>query len=520
MAIIGNRYSTVGVYRTGDGGDSWELMATSEIVSYQGWYAKGLLIKADDPTRIIAGGVSLFKSSNSGDSFSGFGSVHSDIHDIIANPLDLNKIYVITDGGLYRCNTFAGNNWYACTNGYVTTQFYIGSVSAQNAALALGGLQDNGTVQYSGSQDWEDVLGGDGCWNLISPANDDVQFACYQYLNITKSSNGGNFFNTVYSSPSDPYGYNPAAFLGPLVMSPAETNVIYAGSSTLLKSTNTGGSGSWNEIQEDPIDNENPILSIGVSSLSPDTVYFSTAPRGTNAMHFYRSVDGGETKEDITAGLPNRYARRITVHPLNAQIVYAVFSGFSGTTGGHIFKSTNAGSTWTDVSISLPDIPFHCLVIDPAYPSNLYAGSDFTVYVSSNGGDNWFTYADGLPEAVMIFDLVISPSDQTLLAFTHGNGVYRNDLLEDAVSVSQPSPSPLFSVYPNPVTEVVSIQFNKTVAQASLALIDYSGKEIAGRKIYSTRNFQWNLPGLPQGNYLLQAVTEGKTFTQKIAVIH
>jgi hypothetical protein len=165
MAIIGNRYSTVGIYKTEDGGDTWTLKSTTDILSYQGWYAKGLLIKADDSSKVLAGGVSLYKSTNSGGSFSAFGSVHSDIHDIISNPLDPNMVYVLTDGGLYRSKSFTGNTWYGCYDGYVTNQNYIGSISAQDPNLGLSGLQDNSTQRYTGSTYWTPEIGGDGCYN-------------------------------------------------------------------------------------------------------------------------------------------------------------------------------------------------------------------------------------------------------------------------------------------------------------------------------------------------------------------
>jgi hypothetical protein len=110
--------------------------------------------------------------------------------------------------------------------------------------------------------------------------------------------------------------------------------VLYGGSSTLIKTTTSGS--SWFNVQVDPLDNENPVLSIGVSSNDPDTVYFATAPREGNPMHVYRSFDGGTTKEDITGTLPDRYPMRITVDPYNAQKLFIVFGGFNGSGWSHL----------------------------------------------------------------------------------------------------------------------------------------------------------------------------------------
>ncbi|MFI5135805.1 MAG: T9SS type A sorting domain-containing protein, partial [Chitinophagales bacterium] len=517
MAIINNRYSTVGVYKTTDGGDTWTLKTSTDIQSYQGWYSKGLLMKSNDATKVIAGGVSLYQSSNSGTSFGSIGfNVHSDIHDVIANPLDPNKIYVITDGGLYRSKNF-GNTFDDCNDGLVTSQHYIGAVSHQDASVAISGLQDNSTVTYSGSVYWGSVIGGDGTYTAIDPNNDNVQYGAYQYLNIYKTTNQWNNYNEIFYSSSSAYGGNPAAFLAPYIICPSNTSVIYAGSSTLYKSTNGGN--SFSNVQPDPLDSGNAVLSIASSSLSSDTVYFSTAPTDSFPMHVYRSFNGGSVKSDISSGLPNRYPQRITVNPHNAQEVYVVFSGFNGSEGGHIFKSEDAGSTWSDISTSLPDVPFHCLMIDPDHTSNIYAGCDFTVYVSSNGGTDWFTYADGLPDAAMVFDLVISPSDNSLFAFTYGNGVYKNDLLDDAVGVNEVSSQPSVSVFPNPVNDVLSMKFSSALGEVNASLYDASGKILMQRKLFAVESFNWDVHELPSGTYFLQLHSKGWSSTQKVMVI-
>ena len=517
MAIIGNRYSTVGTYRSTDAGNSWTLKTAMDIMQWQGWFCKGLLMKSNDSSKVMAGGVYIYKSNNSGGNFVSSGAVHSDIHDVISNPLDANKIYVISDGGLYRSNNFGGN-YYDCYDGYVSSQHYIGSVSAQDPTVGLSGLQDNSTIKYYGSEYWYGVIGGDGCYNAIDPADDFNQFGCYQYLNIYRSDDQGNNFNLVHSEPSDPNGGNPAAFMAPLAMSQSNPSVLYAGSSTLLKTTNTGT--SWTEVQPDPLDNGNSLLSIGISLNHPDTVYFATAPTDAFPFHIYRSFDGGYTKTDITSGLPNRYLRRITVHPHNANIVYATFSGFHGVPGGHIYKSEDAGSTWQDISTTLPDIPFHCLTIDPDFPSNLYAGCDFTVYVSSDGGVNWFTYDEGFPDALMVFDLVISPADNSILAFTHGNGVYKNELLNDAVDVDEVEESADVSVFPNPASDYLIVDFGSFREGVTATLLDHSGKVVKVRKLFSTQKCSWYLADLPEGTYLLHLKGNSLNQTRKITVVH
>ncbi|HYV91735.1 MAG TPA: T9SS type A sorting domain-containing protein [Chitinophagales bacterium] len=525
MAIIGNRYSTVGVYRSTNGGNSWTLKSTDEILAWQGWYAKGLLMKTSDNTQVLAGGVNLFKSTSSGSNFSDIAPnlyyFHSDVHGIISNPLDPNKIYIITDGGLYRSNDF-GNTSYDCNKGYVTSQHYIGAVSATNPNLFISGLQDNYTDMYNGSLDWNvGVWGGDGTYTAIDQTNDAIQFGASQYLNIGKTTDYWSYYSTdyVYSSPADPNGGNPAAFLAPFILCPSDNNTMYAGSSTLIKSTSAGDFYSWFNVQPDPIDNGNPVLSIASSALDPDTVYFATAPGDVHPMHVYRSFDGGNSKTDISSGLPNRYPRRITVNPHNAKEVYVVFSGFNGGAGGHIFKSENAGSTWTDISTPLPDLPFHCLAVDPDFPQNLYAGCDFTVYGSYNGGATWFTYSEGLPQAVMVFDLVISPSDKSIYAFTYGNGVYKNEMFDPNVGVQTVNSISSVKIFPNPASAILTIDLSRYTENLTLYLFSTSGRLVREEKIPSAQKIDWDVTGISIGTYFLKVKGSRIDFTTKVAVV-
>jgi photosystem II stability/assembly factor-like uncharacterized protein len=518
MALIANRYSTVGVYRTTDGGDSWTQKSSQEIVSWQGWYAKGLLMKTNDNTRVLAGGVDLFRSTTSGSSFSDITQEHSDIHEIVSNPLDANKIYIATDGGLYRSNNF-GNSAYECTDGYVTSQHYIGSVSSTNPNLLLSGLQDNYSDQYTGSVYWNSVLGGDGTYNAIDPTNDAVEYASYQYLNIYKTTNYFLYYSStnIYYSSSDPNGGNPGAYLAPFILSPSDPNTLYAGITTLIKSTNGGN--NWSNVQSNPVDSGNYVLSIAVSANDPDTVYFATAPTDAHSMRMYRSFNGGSSKTDISSGLPNRYPRRITVNPDNASEVYAVFSGFNGAAGGHIFKSEDAGTTWSDISTGLPDLPFHCLAVDPAFPENLYAGCDFTVYCSDNGGSDWFTYSDGLPEAVMVFDLVVSPSDNSIYAFTHGHGVYKNALFDEGTFVQPIGAAASINIFPNPAASKFTVDLKHIVQDITIDLFSASGKFMREKKIAAAQQINYDVSDLPVGAYLLKVKGNEVDYIGKIAVM-
>jgi hypothetical protein len=437
FAVIGSRTSsagTVGVYRTTDQGATWTQTSggSPDMLEDQGWYAAGVKVKDNDSSQVLFSGVNFYKSTNYGVTITQVSStntsaanyIHVDHHQIISNPYDANKIYVATDGGIYRSYDF-GANYTRCNNKLVTAQFYGGfSCSATDSNLAIGGLQDNGIARYDGSTSWYRPSGGDGTYCSINPSNNNSIIMGDKYMEVNYSSNKGaqNTMTTTFTSNSV-----NANFISPIVRSPADTGVVYAGAKKIFKSTNGGISFDSLSAQLDG----NKILSIAVSKTSSDTLYAATVPNsgGANQMGFFRSTNGSTSWTNITTGLPNRYPNKIALDPTDSRIVYAVFGGF-GTS--HVFRTTNGGTNWDDISGVLPDVPVQSIVVDPSIAHNVYLGTDLGVYFSTNSGTSWSTFGEGLPEAIMVFDLSISVSNNAIRAVTHGRGVYERKLWPDS----------------------------------------------------------------------------------------
>ena len=520
-ATVYDMFATIGVYRSTNKGVSWaKISGSPDIASYQGWYAKGLCIKPDDSSKVLLGGVYLYKYRTGGAGFtnliSQYSTFHADIHTIIVNPKDPEKVYIATDGGLFRSNNFTDTLFYECTDGYVTTQLYIGSVSASNPQIGLAGAQDNYSLNYMGSPYWGGVIGGDGCYNAIDPNDDAIQYAAYQYLNVYKTNdNWQTNYQQILQSQGNANDINNEAFLAPFILCPSNTNVIYAGSDSLEVSTNGGGTftqhGSTSLFKTH-------ILTISVSSTSIDTLYLATAPDGTDAMQVFRTIDGGINFTNITGTLPNRFPRRISVNPQNSKEIYITYSGF-GT--GHIYKSIDAGNTWTNISSSLPDIPFHVVTIDPLNPTFIYAGSDMGIFYSLDGGSNWNSFNAGLAEAVMVYDIVISPANRYLYAFTHGHGVYMASMIESSTAgIKNNKLFAQIALYPNPASDVLTIRFVESLPSGSrLSIYTIDGKMLENEECSGTsKMIIKNVSQLPAGNYILSIKTANSTMSKRFII--
>ncbi len=436
FASIGNGSSSgAGTWlcKSTNGGDNWTIINTTDYSTYQGWYSHWVGVNPTDQNQLLVGGIDIYKSTNGGSSLNQksywylwyFGVtppggpegppdyVHADQHSITYNPDNPNIIYFGTDGGVFR-TTDGGETFAGCNGGYQSTQFYSQFTSSFTSAnIAIGGLQDNATAIYLGTDAWKRVIGGDGCATGINPNDENNMFGTYTNLTLYRSSDqGDNWYNI---SPPNSYG---AGFYAPFVVCPSNPNIIYAGSNYVHKSTNQGD--SWTTLNGGQTLDGNPLLAMTVSNYSTDTIYATTTPVISRGNVFV-SFDGGSSWSNITGILPDRYLTDIAIEYNNASTVYVTLAGF-GTS--HLFKSTNSGQNWIDIGSGLPDAPGFSVIVDPLNSNNVFYGNDITVYASTDAGYSWFEYSNGLPQAVFAYDLNIVNTNHHLRVATHGNGVY------------------------------------------------------------------------------------------------
>ena len=496
-ASIGNGFLTSingasWLCRSEDSGLTWTVMSQVDYSQHQGWFSHDVAVNPQDSTEVIAIGIEVYKSTNSGTNLVQKSTTtwytgrilpgdpegpptysHVDHHDVVYHPTDPNIIYFGNDGGVFR-SIDGGNTFQTCNGGYQTGQFYNGfSSSITDSLLSMGGFQDNATAIYDGQLAWiVRLIGGDGSWTAIDPTNANIIYGSAQNLYVRKSTNQGQNWSSL-SIPSS----SIAAFIAPFVVGYDNPQIIYAGNDKIFKSVNGGL--NWTTTNAGNTLDGNPAIAMAISYQNSNVVYVATAPY-TSARGVFRTLNGGSSWTNISATLPDRFPADLTVDPTNDANAYVTFSGY-GTS--HIFKTNDYGITWQDINNGLPDVPTNAVIVDPLYTDHIYIGNDLGVYVSLDGGSSWSEYQDGLPGAVMVFDLSISPLNRKLRAATHGNGAYERDLIGETVNITSSAPVPgefqLKQNYPNPFNPNTTIEFYLPQgSQVSLQIYNNLGQKV------------------------------------------
>jgi hypothetical protein len=419
MVGTGGAPDPVGVFRSTDQGVTWNAQAAAGLPgTTYGGYSFHMAVDPASPGDgvgdvIYYGTLGQARSTNAGSSFVGLTGLHPDTHSwaFAPQPGPLSVVYCGNDGGLFRCTSgvnFTSRN----AGGFQAALFYNLDVKRDTtASVTLGALQDNGIVTTAGvaAPTWKMGVFGDG-FDVAHDGQNPTQ--AYGRINATivRSTDNGD----TYGGISPPWPASEAGtYLAAVAADPSKNGGVYASSKLNLWQSTNGGStwpkkapipGTANEVDVAPTNSNNVVVAVGGRVLV-----------STDAL-------GGFNLNDITRNLPGRFVARVAFDPNDPATIYAVLGGFSGFHGGHVFRTSLTAAAWTDISPPL-DLPFNAIALDGSEtPTGLYAGTDFGVLRSVDGGANWSVLDDIHFPRAPVFELVLHQGE--LRAATFGRGVF------------------------------------------------------------------------------------------------
>jgi hypothetical protein len=177
-----------------------------------------------------------------------------------------------------------------------------------------------------------------------------------------------------------------------------------------------------------PSRNSGTALYGTVSALSESPKNENLIVVGTDDGLIQVTGDGGTNwkKTETFPGAPSMtYVYHVLASQHDENVMYATLNNHKrGDFKPYLFKSTDRGNSWVSVSGDLPERgSTYCLVEDHVDPNLLFAGTEFGVFFSPDGGKSWKPLKSGLP-VIAVRDLAIQKRENDLVLGTFGRGFY------------------------------------------------------------------------------------------------
>src|SRR5213080_2891306 len=453
-AFIEAQVPTNGLYRSDDGGQTWEARDRSQAMIWRPFYFANLIVDPKNENRIYKPDGSLIVSTDGGRSFSNIsGGAHGDFHDVWIDPNNTDHLITGDDGGVWYSYD-AANKWWKADN-LPISQFYHVSVDMDLPYHVYGGLQDNsswvGESEYPGgitSSRWENMYGGDGFWMFVDPTDPDYIYAEYQGGEIGRVNRKTHESRNIKPLPRYAEGKLRYNWNTPIHVSATRKGTIYIGAQFLFRSRDFGQ--TWDRISPDLTTNDpakqrqeqSGGVTIDNSSAETHTTIYaiSESPKNPNVLwagtddgNLQLTRDGGKTWTNVVGNIPglpkNCWVSWVHASNFNAGTAYAAFDRHTfGDMAPYVFKTTDYGKTWTPL-VTAQDSKgvrgyAHVIKEDPVKSDLLFLGTEFGLWVSIDGGKNWAQFKGNHFPAVAVRDLAVHARDNDLILATHGRGIW------------------------------------------------------------------------------------------------
>jgi photosystem II stability/assembly factor-like uncharacterized protein len=453
-----------GIFRSNDRGATWEKRNDFDVGAM--YYAR-VVCDPKNVERIWVMNVSLHESLDGGKTLKKVAETnhHGDNHAIWIDPDDTRHWLLGSDGGMYETRDDA-RNWEFKAN-LPTVQFY--DVAVDNAAPfynVCGGTQDNfswcgpaRTRNVNGivNSDWFVTTGGDGFRSQVDPVDANTIYSESQYGVLVRYDKVTG--QELVLQPQEGKGEPPLRWNwdSPVIVSPHSHTRLYFAANRLFRSDDRGD--TWKAISGDltrQIDrNKLPVMGKiwepdavaknASTSFYGNIVALAESPKkegliyaGTDDGLIQVTSDGGAswTKYEKFAGVPDTtYVSRLTASQHDANVAYAAFDNHKNEDfKPYLLKSIDAGKTWTSIAGNLPENgPVLAFAEDTVNPGLLFAGTEYGVFFTVDGGLKWVQLKGGLP-TIAVRDMVLQAREGDLVIATFGRGFY---VLDDISALRQ-----------------------------------------------------------------------------------
>jgi photosystem II stability/assembly factor-like uncharacterized protein len=456
-----------GFWRSEDSGESWEKRSDHVSGGTGPHYYQEIFASPHQFDRVYQMDATLHITEDGGKTFvpQSHGHKHGDHHAMAFDPADPKYLMYGTDGGLYE--SFDLGETFRFVSNLPVTQFYKVAVDYDEPFYNVyGGTQDNNTqggpsrtdnVNGIRNSDWFITLFGDGHQPAVDPDNPDIVYSEWQQGNLVRYDRKSG--QMIYLQPQPGAGEESERFNwdAPILISPHDSARLYFASQRVWRSDNRGD--SWTAISGDlshgrdrltepmmgrvwSYDSSWDVMAMSmygtITSLSESPIVEGLLYAGTDDGRIHVSENGGESWRSIERlpDVPDHFfVNDIKADLHDANTVYVVVDDHkTGDYSPYVLKSTNRGGIWTSLSEGLPERHLVWRIVqDHVNPALLFAGTEFGVFFTIDGGNKWVKLGGGAP-TISFRDLVIQKRENDLVAASFGRGFW---ILDDYTALRE-----------------------------------------------------------------------------------
>jgi photosystem II stability/assembly factor-like uncharacterized protein len=446
-----------GLFRSNDGGDTWENVNGHRAIRQRAWYFSTFTVDPRNADILWFPQVPLLKSIDGGRSLLRVkGPHHGDHHDIWIDPKNPQRVIDANDGGV-DLSSNGGQTWHAPP--LPLGQFYHISVDNRTPYRISGTMQDIGTAQGPSNSllsggiplaAWYPVGGGETGFTASDPDDPNIVYAGEYGGYVTRWDYRTRQARDIGIYPFNPSGHGAEdlkyrfQWTAPLMVSPHDGKVVYHAANVLFRTRDAGL--TWTPISKDLTRNDRskqkwsggPITGDNTGVEVYGTIFAVTESPKQRGVLWAGSDDGlvhvtrddGKTWENVTAGLTKAGLPEwgtvvcIEPSPFDADAAYVVADAHKlDDRKPYLFATADGGKTWRSLTAKVPLDQGYLDVVreDPKKKGLLYAGSERGILTSSDAGASWEPLKLNFP-SVRVTDLVVKDDD--LVVGTNGRSIW------------------------------------------------------------------------------------------------
>ncbi len=355
----------------------------------QGNYDLGMCADPFDANHVYVVGHCLWESNDGAISFEQktewYADLHTDHHQVEVDPYDVNQLWDVNDGGVWRRRGTNDSLWDTKSDGMGATEVYHAAQATQNKKLVSIGTQDNGELFYDGT--WKTNRGGD--WGSRVGFDYAAGNTIYYLSEGTRRSFSPYGGENSYNSPFDPTNFSRIAF------HPHQFNLALLAKDTIYVTRNLANAiPAWTTI----FTSTNEVKDICISTADSTIGYAITY---NNRFLRIRNLLGTPAITSLSTPGPTSLRGAVAAVKGNVNVVYA-------SCNNKMYRSADQGSTWANITYNLPTTNILKIYHDDfSTDETVYVCTGNKVYTKNLAAATWTDITYNLPSIANITDFMI-----------------------------------------------------------------------------------------------------------------